>query len=191
MDLNKRGASIVAAIAATAALAAGCGSGSSLSQSTNPQTTSSVPPPTTSSAPPPTTTTTPPPDSPIGSTKSFSDNGTVIEVTPTRVFKPTLSQYETAPAGKSVEAVQWTYHNAGSQTWTTDPEVEQSIITQDGQQAQVAFLTADNCTTTSDLTLTAGSTQQACVMFAVPDGTTPDKLQYNADLQHFGEWSIP
>lgn len=130
-------------------------------------------------------------DAHVGQSITLNDSGQSVQVTLTKVLDP-VSQGQYAYETGHIVGAKLTFTNLSSDSWHGDPDIMGTLVTADGQQAQIAITSSDsNCSSSSDVTLTPGSTQQTCVAFKLPEGTTPAKLQMRLGFgDGFGEWDL-
>jgi hypothetical protein len=87
------------------------------------------------------------------------------------------------------------FTNVGSTVVDEYPDNVATLVTDQGEQGRIIYTSSEgsNCSNSSDVKLTPGSSQVACVPFSIPSDQSPSKLQialssgYARDL---GVWNV-
>lgn len=128
-------------------------------------------------------------------------SGEKYELTLTGVVNPATESdgLSLLPAGDELVAVELTVKNIGSGTRTDDVLSDTTLIDSGGHTypgTNGLEYTVSQCQTFSggEVVLPPGQSESGCVIFQIPDGAIPAKLQYTPDSGFSGnlaEWTIP
>jgi hypothetical protein len=184
---------VLAGSVVAAATLSACGTTATRHSAAGPATptvTSSPAAPTTS----PTTTSAPDPqvaDAHVGVTLNISSGNTAASVTLTRVIDPATgvdgppTDDNGTPTSDVYVATLLTVKNVGTQSFSGDADDNSVLIGSNGDAYDPGTEDVKGCTNfnrvPSSVTLKAGKTVDGCVVFALPSGITPVKLQYFMD----------
>lgn len=139
----------------------------------------------------------------VGATLSLSgSNGAQASVTLNQVINPATGSNgpptddQGNPNGDAYVATLLTIKNTGSGAIQGDANSDATLIGSNNQSYTADFDDVNECTNFSNgsYQLGAGESATGCVVFVLPPGVTPAKLQYSPDSGiggNFGEWLIP
>lgn len=146
-------------------------------------------------APPPTQhSATPKPVAHVGGTLNLMRIGEQeIAVTLTDVINPATVPHGWGDPGKTYIATKLTIANAGTTTIVGNGNSDVVVIGSDNRDYRADFATVTECKnfTYGWFLLAAGASTTGCVVFALPPGVTPAKIQYRPSSgisRDVGEW---
>ncbi len=180
---------VLAIIGFSAAVLAGTAGSSTVATGTTPAT---VAPSATT-----TTTTTLAPGKP-GTAFSITDqSGDNVGVEVYKVIDPATpdNQFDAAPSGQRLVAVQIGVRDEASGPFTDDMDSDTTLVGSDSQTYTAAFSGISGCTNFDNGTvdLTKGSTAVGCVVFELPTGVTPAQVDFKPEADFGGspvQWNI-
>jgi hypothetical protein len=151
----------------------------------------------TTLAPSTTTTTTLAPGK-LGMAFSISDqSGDDVDVEVYKVIDPATpdNEFDAAPAGQRLVAVQMGVRNEASTPFTDDMDFDTTLIGSNSQTYTAAFNGISNCTNFDNGTvdLTKGSTAVGCVVFDLPTGVSSAQVDFKPEGDFGGspvQWNV-
>lgn len=122
--------------------------------------------------------------------------GEKLDVTLVRVFPDAkgADEFTTPAAGKVFYAAQLRIVNAGAKAYSDSPD--NSVVLKDasGQQFQSDLASVTDGQSFGSVNLAAGDSVLGVVVFQVPSGDKPVKLQFTPDsgmADHTAQWNLP
>lgn len=176
---------VVAIIAATSA-----GGGNSTNVNTTPSSKGTTSP---SAVAAPSTTKAKAAAAHVGATLNLRN----LSVTLTKVIDPAqgADQFTTPDPGKRFVATEFTITNNSSTGYSNDANSNATLIGTDNQSYTPDFNSVSECTNFNGgvYTLASGESSTGCVVFQVPTGVSPAKVQFSSSIlgNNAGEWLVP
>ncbi len=137
----------------------------------------------------------------VGSTLALTDSsGDKTNVTLNQVIDPATgsdgppTDASGNPTTSSYVATVVTITNTGSQPIQDDANSDAALIGSDGQDYTADFDDVSECTNFNDgeFSIEPGESTTGCVVFVLPAGVNPAKVQWTPDLGgNFGQWLVP
>lgn len=120
-----------------------------------------------------------------------------LSVTLTKVIDPAqgADQYTTPDPGKRFVATELTITNNSSTGYSNDANSNVTLIGTDNQSYTPDYNSVSECTNFNSgvYTLASGESSTGCVVFQVPTGVNPAKVQFSSSIlgNNTGEWLVP
>jgi hypothetical protein len=130
-----------------------------------------------------------------GVTLAGLDAGEQMNVTVSKVFNsPVPAEFNSAPAGDRLYAVQFLLKDTGSAKYSDAPGNSATIFDSAGKAFQTQFDETTDCKSLPAITnIAAGANASGCVVFEIPKASTITKVQFildSGDGPQTGVWKI-